>query len=281
MNGVILVNKDINRTSRDIVNDISHILNIKKVGHTGTLDPLATGVLVITVGRYTKLNEVLTSTYKEYIAEFILGTETDSLDITGNITDKKEVNLDVEKIREVISSFEGTYNQVVPLYSAVKVNGKKLYEYARNNEDVDVPSRMVDIKSIEILSIKDNLVKIKVLVSKGTYIRSLIRDIGSSLGVGATMTSLVRTKQGQFDIEDTVNVEDIRNGELKLLKLEDIMDLEVIDADNDLYFKVINGSKIDFNYNKEYVLFKYKGEEICLYKRDEKIYRMYLKIKID
>lgn len=280
MNGVILVNKDINRTSRDIVNDISHILNIKKVGHTGTLDPLATGVLVITVGRYTKLNEVLTSTYKEYIAEFILGTETDSLDITGNITNKKEVNLDVEKIREVISSFEGTYNQVVPLYSAVKVNGKKLYEYARNNEDVDVPSRMVDIKSIEILSIKDNLVKIKVLVSKGTYIRSLIRDIGSSLGVGATMTSLVRTKQGQFDIEDTVNVEDIRNGEFKLLKLEDVMDLEVYEISDAMYFKVKNGVKLKDNYHKEFVLFKYNGKEICLYKKDNDVYRNYLSIDI-
>lgn len=280
MNGVILVNKDINRTSRDIVNDISHILNIKKVGHTGTLDPLATGVLVITVGRYTKLNEVLTSTYKEYIAEFILGTETDTLDITGNITDKKEVNLDAEKIREVISSFEGTYNQTVPLYSAVKVNGKKLYEYARNNEDVDVPSRMVDIKSIEILSLKDNLVKIKTLVSKGTYIRSLIRDIGSSLGVGATMTSLVRTKQGRFNIEDTVNVEDIRNGEFKLLKLEDVMDLEVYEISDAMYFKVKNGVKLKDNYHKEFVLFKYNGKEICLYKKDNGVYRNYLSIDI-
>lgn len=219
MNGVILVNKEKGKTSRDVVNDVSHILHTKKVGHTGTLDPIATGVLVITVGRYTKLNEVLTSTYKEYIAEFKLGVLTDTLDITGEVLKNEEVHIKDADIRSAVLSFKKSYMQSVPLYSSVKVKGKKLYEYARKGEDVNLPSRNVDIKKIEVLSIDDDTIKIKTLVSKGTYIRSLIRDIGEYAGVPATMTSLVRTKQGKFSVEDTCSVEDIKNNNYKLLTI--------------------------------------------------------------
>lgn len=280
MNGVILVNKEKGKTSRDVVNDISHILKTKKVGHTGTLDPIATGVLVITVGRYTKLTEVLTSTYKEYIAEFKLGVLTDTLDITGVVLKNEEVHIKDADIRSAVLSFKKSYMQEVPIYSSVKINGKKLYEYARKDEEVNLPSRNVDIKEIEVLSINNGIIKIKVLVSKGTYIRSLIRDIGEYLGVPATMTSLVRTKQGKFSIEDTFNVDDIKNNNYKMLTIEDVMDVEVIDATEEIYFKISNGVKMPSIYNKEFVLFKYKGKEISLYRKDEDIYRNYLSIDV-
>lgn len=278
MNGVILVNKEINRTSRDIVNDLVHIFHTKKVGHTGTLDPLATGVLVTTLGKYTKLNELLTSTYKEYICTFKLGILTDTLDITGKIIGKKEVNVSIEEITNVINSYKGVYEQVVPLFSSVKVNGKKLYEYARSGESVTLPSREVDIKDIEILEIADNTIKIKTLVSKGTYIRSLVRDIGESLNTHATMESLIRTKQGKFFLEDCYTVDNIRNNEYKVLKIKDILDVEIINPDEQLLKKVTNGVKLNNIFSKDLVLFMNQDKEVCLYKKNVDKYEMYLLI---
>ena len=279
MNGILLINKEINKTSRDMVNDISHIFHTKKVGHTGTLDPLATGVLVVTVGKYTKLNDVLTSTYKEYIAEFKFGILTDTLDITGTTLEECDKDVSLDELKGALEHFKGEYEQVVPIYSSVKVNGKKLYEYARNNIDVELPSRMVDIKELELLSYDHGIVKIRTLVSKGTYIRSLIRDIGEYLNNHATMTSLIRTKQGKFSIEDTITIYDVRNNNYKLLSIEDVLDVEVINCDELLYKQISNGVKIDNNYNKEYILFKYNDKEISLYHLEENVYRMFLKLE--
>ncbi len=280
MNGVILINKEKNKTSRDIVNELSRIFNTKKVGHTGTLDPIATGVLVVTIGRYTKLNDIIMSTYKEYIAEFKLGILTDTLDSTGNILKEKDTKVDEKSIENAIMNFKGEYLQTVPIYSSVKVNGKKLYEYARNNIDVELPKRLVDIKEIEVLSIKDDYVKIRTLVSKGTYIRSLIRDIGEYLNTYATMTSLMRTKQGKFNIEDCFDISDVKNNNYKLLKIEELIDVFVVDMDDELYLKIKNGVKIQNNYNKEFVLFKYQGKEISVYKKEGDFYRNFLSIDV-
>ncbi len=280
MNGVLLVNKEEGRTSRDIVNDCMHIFNTKKIGHTGTLDPLATGVLVITIGRYTKLGDALTSTYKEYIAEFKLGIETDTLDITGNILNKKEINVENNKVIDIINSFKGTYEQEVPKYSAVKINGKKLYEYARSNEDIELPKREVDIKEIEVLNIDNDLVTIKCLVSKGTYIRSLIRDIGTKLDTYATMTKLTRTKQGIFDIKDTYTIEQIRDNNYKLLSIEEVLDVEIVNLNDNEILKIDNGIPLEKEYTKDYILFKYRGKEHALYKYEDNKYKMYIKIEI-
>ena len=277
MNGVIVVNKHKGCTSRDIVNDLIHIFHTKKIGHTGTLDPIATGVLVITIGTYTKLGNDLTSLYKEYIAEAELGYETDTLDNTGNITNKSNIKVSEEEIKNIILSYQKKYYQEVPLYSSVKINGKKLYEYARCNEEVKLPKREVDIKEIEVLSINNNKIKFRCLVSKGTYIRSLIRDIGSSLNTYATMTNLIRTKQGKFSLEEASTINDIRSNNYHLLKIEDLLDVEIINCDYDMYHKVNNGVKLSKEYDKEYVLFKYNNEDICLYKKDEEYFRMYLK----
>lgn len=275
MNGILIVNKSEGFTSRDVVNKLSKIFNTKKIGHTGTLDPIAKGVLVVVLGKYTKLCEDLTQTYKEYIATFKLGILTDTLDITGNIIDEKSCNVNEEEIRNVIASYKCVYNQEVPIYSSVKINGRKLYEYARNGEEVTLPKREVDIKNIEVIDINKDMVKIKCLVSKGTYIRSLIRDIGSSLNTFATMTDLIRTKQGIFDIKDSYTLEDIENDNYKLIDIEDVMDVCVID--NVAYLKnVTNGVKLKLDIKNEYILFKHENENIALYKKDNDYFRMYI-----
>lgn len=270
MNGILVVNKEKGYTSRDVVNIVSRVLGTKKVGHTGTLDPIAEGVLVLTIGKCTKLCNYLTSDDKEYIAEFVLGYETDTLDNTGETTktsNKKVSNVD---IRNVINSFIGEYNQEVPKYSAVKIDGKKLYEYARNDEEVILPSRLVNIKSIEILNV-DESIKIKCLVSKGTYIRSLIRDIGVNLGTYATMTSLLRTKQGNFSLENSKRIADIKNGNYELIDVEKVfIDYPKINLTEEEYKKISNGCVLDNEYNSSYILFYFDNKLISIYKEVDK-----------
>lgn len=269
MNGILVVNKEKGYTSRDVVNIVSKVLNTKKVGHTGTLDPIAEGVLVLTIGKCTKLCDYLTSNYKEYIAEFELGYETDTLDNTGEVLNTSEKSVSYEEIISVINGFVGEYNQEVPKYSAVKINGKKLYEYARNEEEISLPSRVVDIKNIEVLEV-GKVIKIKCLVSKGTYIRSLIRDIGVELGTYATMTNLLRTKQGMFDIENSYKLDDIKNENFELIKVEKVFkDYPRINLDEDSYKKVSNGCVLDNVYDSEYVLFYYHDNLVSIYKSVE------------
>lgn len=273
MDGLLLINKPKNMTSRDVVNKIGHILNTKKIGHTGTLDPIATGVLVLCIGKYTKLFDLITSYEKEYIATAILGIETDTLDITGNIINKKDFIVDINTINKVISSFKGEYMQEVPAYSAIKVNGKKLYEYARNNEKVELPKRRVNIKNIELINYNDETkeLKFKVLVSKGTYIRSLIRDIGNKLDIPMTMKELERTKQGKFDIENCFNIEDIKNNNFNFLNIEDVLDYKIINIDNNLLLnKIKNGALIENIYDEKYIMFKHENKIISIYKIYEK-----------
>ncbi|MCH5166283.1 MAG: tRNA pseudouridine(55) synthase TruB [Erysipelotrichales bacterium] len=278
MNGVLLVNKEKDVTSRDVVNDLVHFFNTKKIGHTGTLDPIATGVLVVTIGKYTKLNDVLTSTYKEYIATMKLGIKTDTLDITGKVIEEKNVSLTEEEITGCFKHFICKYEQEVPLYSAVKVNGKKLYEYARKNESVELPKKEVEIKRIELLSMNESEVIFKCLVSKGTFIRSLIRDIGEYLNIPTTMSDLIRTKQGKFNIEDSFAVDDIRKNKYSLLTLKYLLDVEEIELDEELFKKIINGQKFDYKSQKDFLLFTKNNEEVALYKKDNDIYRMFIKL---
>ena len=279
MNGIIIVNKGESVTSRDVVNDLVHIFHTKKIGHTGTLDPLATGVLVCTIGKYTKLNLDLTSEFKEYIAEMRLGISTDTLDITGKILDEEKVNIDEETIIKVINSFKKEYEQEVPIYSSVKVNGRKLYDYARSGEEVELPKRMVKIKEIEVISINGNDIKFRCLVSKGTYIRSLIRDIASSLNTYATMTSLIRTKQGKFDIKDSYTINDIKNNNYKILSIEEVLDLDIVTSSDNLFKLIDNGVSIDYKSKKDYILFRYNFDDIALYKKEKDgKYHMYIKL---
>ena len=260
--GVIVVNKEKDMTSFDVVNEISHLFGIKKVGHTGTLDPMAEGILIICIGKATKIVELLTAKDKEYIAGVKLGIKTDSYDITGNILDTKEVK-DIENLEEVILSYKKTYLQEVPIYSAVKVDGKKLYEYARNNKEVELPKKEVTIKEIELLEKDKDTFIIKTLVSKGTYIRSLINDIGNSLNTYATMTSLNRTKQGKVTINDSYKLNDIKSNNYKYYKIEEVLEYPIIRVDEDLEFKIKNGVKIKNTFEIENkVLFVNKNNKL-------------------
>lgn len=262
MNGLLIVNKEKDYTSRDVVNIISKKFKTKKVGHTGTLDPMATGVLVVTIGEATKISELLTATHKEYIAEVILGINTDTLDITGNILEETDCLKTKEEIENVLKEITGTYLQEVPIYSAVKVDGKKLYEYARNNEEVILPKKEVTIKAIELLDYKTEnnktIFKIKCLVSKGTYIRSLVRDIASKLNTIGVMASLNRTKQGKFDLKQSYTLEQIKEGNFELIKIEDALDIKVVEIDSNMTSKIKNGQIIDNIYDEETILLKNK-----------------------
>jgi len=244
MNGILLINKPKGITSSDVVIKLRKLLNTKKIGHTGTLDPIAEGLLVITIGEATKISSILIDHNKEYIATLRLGIKTDTYDTEGKVLEENPIPKDLD-IEKMILDFKGTYLQEVPIYSSVKVNGKKLYEYARNNIEVELPKREVNIKEIEILDITNNIVKIKCTVSKGTYIRSLINDIGNKLGCGAIMTELVRTKVDDFSIDNSYTLEDIENNNYKLINIEDSLDYPIIKVDKELEFKISNGVKLD------------------------------------
>lgn len=269
MNQIIIVNKPKGLTSRDVVNKVSKILNTKKVGHNGTLDPLATGVLVICTERYTKLNNLLASAEKEYIAEVKIGIETNTLDITGNIIEEKEEILDVDKLKETLKKYKKTYMQEVPKYSAVKVNGKKLYEYAREGLEVALPKKEVTIKNIELISYKKDSFIFKTQVSKGTYIRSLIRDILKDLNIIGTMNNLTRTKQGIFNIDYSNTLEDIEKGNYKSYKIKDILNISVITADDNLKFKIKNGVKLKGKYPDKVLFIDKEGNELAIYKKEK------------
>lgn len=266
MNGLLVVNKPKNYTSRDVVNVLNKVFNTKAIGHIGTLDPLATGVLVCLIGKYTKLNNLLTMHNKEYIVDFKLGILTDTLDATGRVLDTSNNFIKKEKLVRALKKFKKTYMQEVPMYSAVKVNGRKLYDYARHDEEVVPPKKRVTIYDIELLDYEYDDVKIRCTVSKGTYIRALIRDICEYLKTYGVMTGLVRTKINDFKIEDAYTLDEIRNGNYKLLSLEDFLDFKVIDLDEDNLNKIKNGN-IYCDRENDYILFKYLNEDIALYYR--------------
>lgn len=266
MNGVIVVNKPKGITSRDVVNKLVKVFGTKSIGHIGTLDPMATGVLVCLIGKYTKLGSIMVNHDKEYIATFKLNVLTDTLDIEGKVlkTDNKIISL--EDMNGAIEHFNGlTYMQEVPIYSAVKVNGKKLYDYARSNEDVILPKKEVTIYKLELVSFEDE-VKIKCKVSKGTYIRALIRDICAYLGTYGIMTDLVRTKLGDYDISDAYSLDEISDGTYKLYSLEDIFDLDVRYINDDNHKQIYNGNIVK-DKNSNYILYKEGDKAVAFYTR--------------
>ena len=275
MNKIIIINKSIGMTSHDVVNKVRRIFHTKRVGHTGTLDPDASGVLVVCLNEATKLVQFLESDSKEYIAEILIGKSTNTFDRTGNtITEVEVESLDEESVDVCLKSFLGKSKQLPPMYSAIKVNGKKLYEYARNNETVNLQERDIEIFSIERISSIEKLDKfyvftIKVLVSKGTYIRSLCVDIASKLGYPGLMNSLVRTKSGVWNIEDSCTLEDLENGVFtSYTMLETLKNYPIIDEE-ECVFKASHGMKI--SPSKIYELLSSKPERIVIKNNDELI----------
>ena len=281
MNGFILVNKKKDMTSRDVVNYLTKILNTKKIGHTGTLDPFAEGILLVAVNKGLKVVKLLNYKDKEYIAKVKLGIKTDTLDITGNILEEKKEKLNKEELAPVLKSFIGKYSYEVPIYSAIKVNGKKLYEYARNDQKVELPIKDSYIYDIKLIDFKDNSFTFSVKVSNGTYIRALVRDISKKLNKLMTLEELTRTKVDNLLIENSYTLEDIKNNNFKLLKINDLLNYKEVELNRDLEDKVLNGNKIKLDEKEDNILFIKEKEEIAVYTREEcDIFKVLAMIKV-
>ena len=252
MDGIIILNKPSGMTSSNCVVKARKILKIKKIGHTGTLDPNVSGVLPLAIGKATKLVDYLTSKEKTYEAEFIMGIQTDTDDITGKIINKKiPLNVSPERIDQILETFLGKSIQTPSIYSAIKVNGKKLYEYARNNKEVSIPKREIEIYEIKRTSdicFKENKLFFNVLVSgsKGFYVRTIAHDFGIKIGIPTTLGNMTRTRSGNFLINDSYSFSDLENNTYKLIKIEEIFkDKEEIIVSDYLAKLVKNGIILD------------------------------------
>ena len=286
--GIIVFNKPSGISSHKCVSIVRKALNMKKVGHTGTLDPLASGVLPILVGSATKASEFLTEKDKCYRATVLLGTKTDTLDITGTVTSKKDVNVTNEDIEKAVSSFIGDIDQVPPMYSALQYNGQRLYSLARQGIEIERKARRISIYSIQIIDISLPYITLDVFCSKGTYIRTLASDIGDKLGCGACISELSRTASGAFSLENSVipekllslsesgNIEDI------LLPVDSIFsDLEKIQLQKKHADRVKNGVPIYYTglkIGQLYRLYDENGVFIALSKADTLDSRQCLKL---
>lgn len=276
MDGLVLIDKEKGKTSRDVVNSVGKLLKTRKVGHTGTLDPLATGLLIICVNEGCKLVELLTGHDKDYIAKVRLGISTDTYDITGNIIDENyDYNIDKEKITGVLNSFLGEYEQEVPIYSALKVNGKKLYQYAREGKNVKLPIHNVEIKDIKLLSMDSDSFSFFVTVSSGTYIRSLINDISKRIDIPMTMEELRRTRVGNYKVEDASSYSNIN-----IIPIVDALDIKKVELDDTLFKRVSNGVKLNNIYDSNMVLFVKDNIPIAIYKSNGNLMVMYRKFNI-
>ncbi|MDR3256813.1 MAG: tRNA pseudouridine(55) synthase TruB [Endomicrobium sp.] len=227
ISGLLLLDKPLDVTSFKVAYKIKKVLNAKKTGHCGTLDPAATGLLLILVGKATKLQDKFMKKDKVYVSSFLLGTVTDSGDIYGNIISKKTVaSINIERIEKVAKTFEGEIFQIPPMYSALKQNGKKLYELARQGIEVERKSRKITIKRFDILSYYEDVVKARIECSSGTYIRTLAQDLGNILGCGAAVKSLRREKIDVFDVKDALSfeyTEDVEVVKNKLICYEELI----------------------------------------------------------
>jgi tRNA pseudouridine55 synthase len=294
INGIINIYKEAGFTSFDVVAKLRGIVKQKKIGHTGTLDPDAVGVLPVCFGNATKLCDMMTDRSKEYEACMRLGVTTDTQDMSGKVLSEAEVSVTPEQVREAIMSFVGGYEQIPPMYSALKVNGKKLYELARAGKEIERQPRHVDIPSIKITEINIPLVSFVVECSKGTYIRSLCDDIGKKLGCGAAMETLKRTRVGNFHIEDSITLSELEES-FKSMDYEEFAGRFVMSSDrvfmeyekatitDECLSALLNGNKLyerqlDFEKN-DYK--KNEGNNIRVYDNKGEFKAVYTYIKND
>ena len=251
MFGFINVNKPSGKTSHDVVGFLRRNLKIKKIGHTGTLDPMANGVLPIAVGDATRLIQYLPDD-KEYVATVKFGISTDTYDKEGEITSTSDKIVTLEELTKALENFRGEILQKPPIYSALKKNGKKLYEYAREGKEVEIEARKVTIEKLELQSLEDNIAKLKIKCSKGTYIRSIAHDLGEVLGCGAHLIGLTRTIAGDFKIENSIELSAIENTENKEIFIENPLNyfsnLKRVELSEDEYLKAKHG--MNFSSNK-------------------------------
>lgn len=270
MDGILVIHKEAGMTSHDVVAQLRRILHIKKIGHSGTLDPQATGVLLVLVGKACKALPYLEDTDKEYIATMRLGERYDTDDIWGELQESKAIT-PISDFQSILNEFKGDIKQYPPMVSSVRVNGRKLYEYARNHETVERPLRDVSIYDIE--AIHDENLEFRVACSSGTYIRSLCVDIAEKTGNLGCMSSLVRTKVGRFSLEDASTLDDVRNGNFKLHTL-----MELFDGYTKVAYEpiqdVFHGKKIRLKCDADEVMITHDEEIVAVYQRIENdVYR--------
>lgn len=225
-NGILLLNKEPGFTSHDAVAKLRGILRFRRIGHAGTLDPMAQGLLVMLLGKATRASEYASGAEKEYIADFILGVETDTQDTTGNVLAEAPVDVTESQLRQALSSFEGGYDQVPPMYSAIQKDGVRLYDLARKGKEVERESRFIALPLLELLSFEAPRGKLRVRCSKGTYIRTLCHDLGQRLGCGGAMSALTRVQAGDFSLEDALTL-----GEVEQLIKEDTLQQHILPVD--------------------------------------------------
>ena len=253
MDGVLIINKPKGFTSHDVVNVLRKALNTKKIGHTGTLDPNATGVLPILIGTATKISKYLIEHDKTYIATISLGEKTDTGDSEGNIIEKdlNFQNISCKQIRDVLKTFIGKQKQIPPMYSAIKINGKKAYEYARHGQAVQLEPRNIEIYSINLIKLEDKEITFEVSCSKGTYIRTLCEDIAKKLGTIGYMKELTRTSVNEFKLENAVTIDEIKENSIiineKIISIEKIFaDKEKINLNDRKKELFLNGVRLTF-----------------------------------
>lgn len=254
MNGILNILKPTGMTSHDVVSSVRKILNMKKIGHAGTLDPNVAGVMVVCVGKGTKLSDYLMNGDKEYICELVLGQKTDTQDSYGTVVKQNDrLHVSLDRIESVLRDFEGEQLQVPPMYSAVKLNGKKLYEYARQNIEVEKPGKIVCFKEIKLMKYEENKVLMNVKCSKGTYMRTLCNDIGERLGTYGHMGILIRTEAKGLHINNSVTLEMLKflfdNNRLNecLLSIDEVYPLEKVVVDDKNYDRITAGNEVYYD----------------------------------
>ena len=283
MDGIFNIYKEKGFTSHDVVAIVRRTIHMKKVGHTGTLDPDAEGVLPVCVGKATKLSDVIMDGRKSYRAMLRLGMTTTTEDASGEVLETKEVDFNEDKIREVVASFIGKLEQVPPMYSAVKVNGKKLYELAREGKEIERKSRTIEVYDIRIRQfLPPDRVEIDVDCSKGTYIRTLCSDIGKALGCGGHMAELLRTRTGAFSLENAIKLDELKalaeqeKVETVLLTMEEALeDFPVVKVSEKSQKFLYNGGKIQERFLTEKPAVLTEGEIVVTYDYENNLVGLY------
>lgn len=249
LKGILPINKPQGWTSFDVVNKVKHLINQRgfKIGHLGTLDPMATGVLLVTLGKATKLFDLMQQKTKTYVAEFVFGYETDTLDITGTKIKRTEnTNIELKQIEAILPEFIGSISQIPPKYSAKSVNGKRAYDLARENKDFDLKPCVVNIKDLQIIDFKNNVLTLKIVCGSGTYIRALGRDIAAKINSLATMQSLVRTDIDNFNLQNCFDLNELNaeNLQPKIIKIDKVINLPTIELGEIETAKILNGVQV-------------------------------------
>lgn len=268
MNGIFLINKEANWTSFDICAKVKRLFNTKKVGHSGTLDPFAEGLMIVCLGQATKIIPFLEHYNKTYLATIKLGEETDTLDNTGNIIDKKDVlNYSLEEIKNVLNSFLGKSQQIPPMYSALKHDGVPLYSLAREGIEIERKPRDIEIFSIELIEYNKPFLTFKCKVSKGTYIRTLAKDIAIKLSTVGHLVKLIRTNIDKFDLNMAKKVNELTINDS--ISIVEMLDLPTLIVDNEIEKKIRNGNKLSLQGKNILLLVNEKKEALAIYEKKE------------